>query len=348
MKVLIVSTHVPFISGGAEILENNLKKALIERGFEADITKIGFKWYPPQRIPEHILASRLLDFTETAGDKIDLVIGLKFPAYYVKHPNKVTWLLHQHRSAYDLWGTQFQDLPANNEGKRIREIIINCDNKFLPESKKIFTLSKNVSSRLKKYNGISSQPLYHPPDDVEKLFQNSYDEYIFYPSRLGILKRQDLAIKAMKYTKTHVKLILAGRPDSKHDVERLQNLIDDNKLKDKVTLLLNISDEKKIELFSNCLGSVFVPFDEDYGYVTLESFYSKKPVITTEDSGCPLEFIEHEKNGFVCSTDPQKIAFYMDKMYQDKKNSQLMGERGFEKINSLKLSWDNVVKSLTK
>ena len=94
---------------------------------------------------------------------------MKFPAYYVKHPNKVLWILHQHRPAYDLWGTPFQDIPTTPEGIRIREIIINCDNKFLPESKKIFTNSKNVASRLKKFNNIDSTPLYHPPEGVDKV-----------------------------------------------------------------------------------------------------------------------------------------------------------------------------------
>ena len=348
MKILIVSTHVPFISGGAEVLENNLKKALIEKGHEAEITKIGFKWYPAERIPEHILAMRLLDFTETAGDKIDLVIGLKFPAYYVKHPNKVLWVLHQHRPAYDLWGTPFQDLPANTTGSRIREIIINSDNRMLPEAKKIYTLSKNVSARLKNFNNIESKHLYHPPDGVENLSQGKYEDYVFYPSRLGALKRQDLVIESMRYTKTGVKLILAGRPDSKYDAEKLQNLIDEYHLNDKVSLLLNISNEKKTELYANCLGSVFVPFDEDYGYVTLEAFYSKKAVITTNDSGCPLEFVDDKRNGYVVSPNPKEIAAAIDKLYRDKKNAQKMGEEGFNKMAGLDLSWDKVVDSLTK
>lgn len=339
---------MPFISGGAEILENNLRKALVERGHEAEITKIGFKWYPAERIPEHILATRLLDFTETAGDKIDLIIGLKFPAYYVKHPNKVLWILHQHRPAYDLWGTPYQDLPANDTGTRIREIIINCDNRMLRETKKIYTLSKNVSARLKNFNNIDSQHLYHPPDGVENLRQEKYEDYIFYPSRLGSLKRQDLVIQSMRYTKTNVKLVLAGRPDSKYDVEKLQKLIEEYKLTDKISLLLNISNEKKTDLYANCLGAVFVPFDEDYGYVTLEAFYSHKAVITTQDAGCPLEFVENKKNGFVVSPQPQEIAKAMDLLYQNKRNAQEMGQQGFKLINSLNLSWDNVVESLTK
>ena len=45
---------------------------------------------------------------------------------------------------------------------------------------------------------------------------------------------------------------------------------------------------------------VFAPFDEDYGYVTLESFLAHKPVITTPDAGGPLEFVRDDDNGLIC------------------------------------------------
>jgi glycosyltransferase involved in cell wall biosynthesis len=239
-------------------------------------------------------------------------------------------------------------MPSDKEGLRVREIIKNCDNKFLPESKKIFTLSENVSSRLKKYNGIDSQPLYHPPDNAEKLYQGKYEDYVFFPSRISTLKRQDLAIEAMKYTKTDVKLILAGRPDNKYELKKIQGLISDNNLDSKVSLMLNISDEKKIKLFSDSLGSIFLPFDEDYGYVTLESFYSKKPVITTTDSGGPLEFVEDGKNGFISQPDPKELAKYLDLLFMEKQKSKTMGENGYNKIKAMKISWNTVVDSLIK
>ncbi len=55
-----------------------------------------------------------------------------------------------------------------------------------------------------------------------------------------------------------------------------------------------------IDLYKGALAVIYSPFDEDYGYVTLESFLSHKPVITTTDAGGPLEFVEHETSGFVC------------------------------------------------
>jgi hypothetical protein len=39
-----------------------------------------------------MLACRLFDLSESMGENVDLLIGLKFPAYVVPHPRKVFWL----------------------------------------------------------------------------------------------------------------------------------------------------------------------------------------------------------------------------------------------------------------
>ncbi len=48
---------------------------------------------------------------------------------------------------------------------------------------------------------------------------------------------------------------------------------------------------------------VYPPFDEDFGYVTLEAFLARKPVVTCTDSGGPNEFVVDGVNGYVCEPD---------------------------------------------
>src|ERR671923_1003030 len=163
MRIVIATVQVPFIRGGAEILAEGLRDALQAEGHEAEIAAIPFKWYPPERILDHILACRLLDITESTGMTVDRVIGLKFPAYFIPHPNKVLWILHQHRTAYDLWDHTLGDLIHFPNGVQIRETIRQADKRLLPEAQKIFTIAANVSRRLKTYCGIDSTPLYNPP-----------------------------------------------------------------------------------------------------------------------------------------------------------------------------------------
>lgn len=345
MRIAIVTTQVPFIYGGAEVHAEELKSNLERHGHCVELVKIPFKWYPPQKISEHILTARLVDLVESCGEKIDLLLGLKFPAYYIPHPNKILWILHQHRTAYDLWGTKFGDLHGT-EGTKVRNIIITSDNAYLKEAKRIFTNSHNVSSRLKKYNNINSVPLYHPPKDHDKLVCGSFGDYIFYPSLINSIKRQCLAVEAMKYTRTNVRLWLAGACGDSSYEKSIYGLIEKYRLENKVKIMGRVSQEEKIRLYAESLGILFIPYDEDYGYVTLEAFYSKKLVITTLDSGGPLEFVKNNENGFVVQPEPRAIAETMDLLYKEREKARKMGLKGYETIMDMNISWDKVIETL--
>lgn len=345
MKIAIVNNCVPFIYGGAEFLADSLKDKLTEYGHEAMVVKIPFQWNPPERILDHMLACRLIQL-----ENVDKVIALKFPAYYIQHPNKTLWMLHQFRQAYDLWGTEYQGIPNNPEGYRIRDAIINSDNKYLNEVKKIYTNSKVVTDRLKKFNGINSEVLYPPLMEAEKYTCVNFGDYIFYPSRINHSKRQHLAVESMKYTKSNVKLIIAGHPDTSNDLVHIENIVKENNLQDKVKIIGKfISQEEKFDLFAKSLGSIYIPYDEDsYGYVTLESYHSKKPVITCYDSGGTDVVVKNGQTGFVVSPDPKEIASAMDKLYLNKELAKELGHNGLDHLISLGITWDNVIERLIK
>ncbi|MFD0676216.1 MULTISPECIES: glycosyltransferase family 4 protein [unclassified Paenibacillus] len=345
MKIALTSVQIPFIKGGAEYLAENLRIELIKRGHEADIITMPFKWYPASCLVDSILFSRMIDLSEVNGQAIDRVIGLKFPMYYVKHPNKVVWALHQHRQAYELWGTKFGDLEHMKDGVKVRDMIINADNKYLRESKAIFTISKTVSERMNKYNTINSKPLYHPPSNYEKLHCNDFGDYIFYPSRLNEIKRQHLIIEAMSFTKSNVKLLLAGTGEKEY-TKRLNTLIEKLNLHSKVKLLGNITEEEKINYYAGSLLVYNGPYEEDYGYVTLEGFYSSKPLLTHIDSGGPLEFVENETTGYVVEADPECLAEKIDYLFNNKHIAKSMGMNGNQLMKDLKINWDNVIERL--
>ena len=56
MQILIATTQVPFVHGGAEVHARSLLEALRRAGHEAEIVAIPFKWYPPERILDSMLA----------------------------------------------------------------------------------------------------------------------------------------------------------------------------------------------------------------------------------------------------------------------------------------------------
>lgn len=347
-RILIVNTQLPFAYGGAEYLAEQLQGKLCEYGYQADLVKIPFKWYPPEKIPEQIIACRLLDLTQASGREIDLIVGLKFPAYYIPHPNKILWVLHQFRQIYDLWGTAYQDIPSTPEGNAVRKIIIQSDNKFLQEAKKIYSISQVVSKRMKNYNNIESIPLYPPLDNLSEFQCAEPEDFLFYPSRINPIKRQSLAIESMKYVQTKVRLIIAGAVEQDIYWDHLKKLVAENYLEKKVVLLGHISQRKKCELLSRSIGCLNVSFGEDYGYVTLESFYSKKPVVTCNDSGGPLEFVENNANGIVCFPEPKDLACAFDKLFTEKEKTKKLGETGYEKLLSLNITWEKVINVLVQ
>lgn len=345
MKIAIAMVQVPFITGGAEIHAQMLKDELKKRGHQVDIVTIPFKWYPEQAIIDCMMMGRMMDLTEINGEKIDRVIALKFPAYYVKHPNKVLWLLHQHRQAYDLWETEYGDLHNFPQGKEVRELIIKHDCKYMKEAKAIYTNAQNTANRLEKYNKIKGEALYHPPQNHEKLHCDSYGDYIFYPSRIDKLKRQRLMVEAARYTKTDVKFIIAGS-GSQAEMTYLKDYIKEYHLEDKVKLAGFISEEEKINYYANCLGVYFGAYDEDYGYITLEGFFSHKTVIVHPDSGGPLEFVEDGKNGYIAQSNGKALAEIFDKLYEDRQLAKKLGEAGYKSLLEKNIDWDYVIEKL--
>lgn len=343
MNILICTTQVPFTTGGAESHVEGLRSALIEAGYNAEVVALPFKWYPPDEIMRSALAWRMLDLSEANGRPVDLVIGMKFPAYLVAHKRKVLWIIHQHRSAYNLWNTPFDDLSTYPEGPRVREWIRYCDNRFIPEAIKVFANSRTVAERLRRYNKIESKPLYHPPPRAGQLRVGDQDDYIFYPSRLEPQKRQELLIEAAQHLRTSLKIVFAGGSGNAHHYEELIKKLG---VGDRVTLRGFVSESEIIELYANALGVCYLPFDEDYGYVTLEGMLSGKPIVVANDSGGAAELIEHESEGFLVAPEPRAIAESLDQLYSDRARARAMGERGREKIQAMDLSWERVVSSL--
>jgi len=342
-NVLICTTQVPFTTGGAESHVEGLKRALTEAGHNAEVVALPFKWYPPAEIMRSALAWRLLDLSEANGKPVDLVIGMKFPAYLVAHPRKVLWIMHQYRAAYNLWNTPFDDLSPYPDGPQVREWIQQADNRLIPQAKKVFANSKTVADRLLRYNNIESQPLYHPPPRAETLRAGDQGDYIFYPSRLEPQKRQELLIEAAKYLRTPVKIVLAG---GSSDPKHYESLVKRHGVADRVCLRGFVNEAEIIDLYANALGVCYLPFDEDYGYVTLEGMLSAKPVVVGSDGGGATEFIEHNREGLVVAPEPQAVAQALDSLYTDREQARTMGERGKEKLTAMNLSWQMVVENL--
>ncbi len=346
MNILICTSQVPFVAGGAEVHVANLRQALVAAGHEADVVALPFKWYPPREIIRSAVAWRMLDVTEANGKPVDMVIGMKFPAYLVEHPRKVLWVIHQYRSAYDMAGTDYDDLSGYDDGTSTRMFVKHADERFIPQAIKVYANSQNVAARMLRFNNIQSEPLYHPPPRAELLSPGAPGDYVFYPSRLEPQKRQDVLIEAARYLKSDARIVLAG--GGRH-LAKYNSLIEsDRNIRERVEMRGFVSEEEIIRLYRDALAVCYLPWDEDYGYVSLEAMYAGKPLIAARDGGGATEFVEHGREGLIVDPTPDEVAAAIDQLFLDRKRAQEMGERGREKVLAMNLSWEHVVEKLTQ
>ena len=344
MRIIITTTQVPFLNGGAEVHAAGLLGHLREHGHQVEIVTMPFRFSPPKEVLRtmDVWASQSLDRLDCGP--VDRVICLKFPSFYVQHDDKYIWLLHQHRSVYELYDTVYGESSRNPDSVFLREEVVRRDTAALKGAKKIFANSKRVASRMKHYNKVDSIPLYHPPRLADALRPGDQLPYIFCPSRLETLKRQELLIRAVRCLKSPCTAVLAGDGGQR---AHLESLISSLGVRSRVRMLGCIDDNDKVPLYSNALGVFFGPHEEDYGYVTLEAMLSGKPVITCTDSGGPLEFVVDGMTGYVTAPSPEAVAHAIDKLFFELRRAKEMGMRALERYKSLNISWENVVCRLT-
>lgn len=343
MRVVIASTVVPFIEGGGTFIVDWLDLMLRRHGHDVETLKLPFRSSTPV-VLEQMLALRLMDI----GEQADRLICIRPPAHLLRHPNKVLWFIHHHRQVYDLWDTPYCDVPDTPGGRRYAHAIIRADETAFAEARAIFTNSRVVGDRLKRFNDVDSAVVYPPILDPERFRCDEYGDYILYVSRVALHKRQHLAVEAMRHTRTPVKLVVAGPADNDGYAAGLREQIDRHGLADRVRVDNTwLTEAEKVDLLAGCLAAIYIPFDEDsYGYPSLEAHHALKAVITTSDAGGTSELIVDGDNGLVVAPEPEAIAAAMDRLYADRALARRMGQAGPHAIERLGITWDRVLERL--
>ena len=338
--VLVCEAQAPFVTGGAELLVRDLVDHLRAAGYETDLISVPFKWYPKDEILAHAAAWRLLDLRESDHKPVDVVICTKFPTYFVRHPNKVVWLMHQHRAAYDLCGTEYSNFTHVDLDVGLRARLHALDREMLGECRRRYSISVNTAERLQRFNGLQAEPLYHPPHLAGRLHHDSYGSYVLSVGRLTAAKRVDLAIEAMPHVDESLRLVIAG--DGSYG-ETLRRKAADAGVSNRVEFRGRVTEEELIDLYANARAVVFPPYDEDYGYITIEAFLACKPVVTTTDSGGPLEFVEHGVSGLVCDPEAPALAAALNTLV-DEARARALGNAGRARVSGV--NWNGVIERL--
>ena len=337
MRIAVCRPQVPFVRGGAEVVTDELTAELRKRGHQAEVVAIPFKWYPGTRVLDQAFVWRLLDLTEPNGQKSDLVIAAQFPAYCIRHPNKVAWVLHQFRQAYDYDRTEMGQFSESPEDRETRNAVERLDRVALGEAKRVFATSRNVADRLKRFTDIDAELLPHPPQALPYRTADA-ENYVLSVNRLDLAKRIDLLIEAAKLDPS-LRIVITGEGP---DRERLEGLA--RGLDGRVEFTGRVDDETLADLYARCLAVYYAPIDEDFGMVPYEAFLSEKPVLTTTDAGGPLEIVTDRATGIVVAPEPAELARACGYLAAHGEEAKAWGRAG--KLVAERVTWDSCIDAL--
>jgi glycosyltransferase involved in cell wall biosynthesis len=342
-RIAVITSGQPFGSGGHLVIADGLVRALREAGHEAEIVLT-----PQNRFGRQGAAYLSTWLTDVGmaqdGGRIDQVITSRFPSYAVRHDAHVCWLNHRMREYYDQWPAFRATLtPLQRAKEHIRRRLIRAADGYLLRQNvsRLFAQSKAIQVRLQRMGGIRSEVLY-PPPPPRPYRCDGYGDYIFAVSRLTPLKRLNLLVRALAEPgAAGVRCVIAGDGEMG---AHLRDLVRGLGLEARVQLVGAVGAGDLVAHLARCRAVCFPAQDEDYGFVTVEAFASRKPVITCSDSGGPVELVHDGVEGMVTAPDPASLADALGSVMADAGLAARMGDAGWRAARAL--TWSGAVEQL--
>lgn len=340
--IAVVTSSPPFAEGGHLVMARELVRALREEGHRS-----GLIVTPQNRFGRQASAYVAAWCTDVGlaheEARVDQVISLRFPGYAVRHPRHVLWLNHRMREYYDLWEQFSAQLSWKGRLKeRARRAILHrVDGHLLSKMQRRFVISGTVQTRLRRFGGIPSDVLYPPPP--RRAYRTDlYGDYLFGVSRLSPLKRFDLVLRALAEPRAaSIKCVIAGEGAELEPLLKLRAQLD---LGHRVQFVGRLDEAAMLDHLARCRAVVFPPFNEDYGFVTVEAFSCAKAVLTCSDSGGPAELVRDGQNGFVTAPTPEALALGMRRLIDDRNAAIRMGEAGAKDVAAM--TWPAAIQKL--
>ncbi len=343
MRIAIVApSPVPYTPGGAEAVWSGLHQHLSQQT-DHDVELITVP------ILETSLPEVMAAYEEFAGldlSAFDLVITGKYPAWMVRHPRQVVYLLHPLRGLYDSYGLFHRPFAEALPDRDVHALLKQADELTRATLPDLFGRWHALADRLGPDHPVMTFPgplartlvrqmdamalapgevarhcaiswtvagrdgyfpdgvgihVVHPPSDLTGL-HGGQGEYFFTASRHDAPKRLDLLIRAMRHYPGDRRLLIAGTGPQ---TDELRSLAADDP---RIELVGRLTPEQLVDAYARAIGVPFVPFDEDLGLITYEAMASGKPVLTTDDSGGPTEFVVPGSTGLVVAPEPEAIG----------------------------------------
>lgn len=219
-------------------------------------------------------------------------------------------------------------------GPLIREIVHFCDRVGMRSVRRFAAISEAVAKRPGYFPAQAKVTAVHPAPNLTVFHPPREGGYFFTVSRLDAPKRIDLLIEATKQLGSDAELRIAGTGP---DEPRLRALAGSDR---RIRFLGFVNDDALLDLYADARAVLFVPFEEDFGLVTLEAMLASKPVVTATDSGGAGELVTDGQTGLITDADPDAIARAMATLQRDPELARTMGERA--RARAAEVTWERV------
>jgi len=153
--------------------------------------------------------------------------------------------------------------------------------------------SQHIQKRIKTYLNADSQVIY-PPCDTQHFQWQSQGDYYLSTARLDGLKRVDVIVQAFMQMPDKKLIVASGGSE----LDKLKHMAKDSK---NIHFSNWISQEKLYDLVNNCIASIYIPYDEDFGISPVESMAAGKPVVGVNEGGL-TETIIDQQTGYLLDT----------------------------------------------
>ncbi|MGC8495708.1 MAG: glycosyltransferase [Candidatus Micrarchaeia archaeon] len=294
------------------------------------------------------------------NDDYDVLNAHIAPSHWARKNNeRVLWYCHTPlRDIYDLY--DYRISLKKGLGKLIYKVgakaVRSIDQSIVKDIECIVANSSNTKSRIEKYYGRKDAMVLNGGIDYKEYRNNGDANYFLYVSRISPNKRQEYAMKAFEIFKRKKKgynLVIAGALSRDRLYQKYyEKIANEAKRIGNVEFVLDASEQKIIELYSNSTAVLFTAMNEDYGLVPLEAMASSKPVISVNEGG-PKETIIQGKTGYLANS-PEEMAKYMLEIASDKEFAEELGKNGRNRVIK-NYSWerffaeyDKILKKVSK
>lgn len=377
---LIAPSSVPFVIGGAE----NLCWSLLRHINEHTVHRAELIRLPSPESDFRALIESYAAFSRLDLSHFDQVISTKYPAWMIRHPNHVVYMLHRLRGLYDTYhffGLP-DDLPANApvELRKIWDWMAT-----------ICGRPGNLDALLNSLRAVAEVPGFSPwlalPSPFVRRAVHTLDSIGMAAERVTkysaisktVAQRQDYfpagaVVHAVSPPSglpvaqhgTYDYFFTASRLDSPKRIEMIVRAMtwvrgdvplviagtgpEEGRLKalakddPRIRFIGYVNDEELSNWYANAKAVVYVPYDEDLGLITFEAMGAAKPVVTTSDSGGPTEFVEDGINGFCVAPEPQALAQAMQRLVDEAGLARALGQAAVRTVSAI--TWDKVCETL--